>query len=246
MTEIKRKRDDTTMANTIKMGVLRVLTLDDPEEVSRHGRAIEHHFPHVSTWSVCIPDHPDGIPTTEAEAEALPYIKELGREMVAEVDVLAVSCTLDPGVAELDTELNVPVVGAGASVAAAAMTRGEKVGTLGLEGGTPPNLRDLLDDQLIANEVVPEAKTTNFLITDGGRSAIRAAVDRLAKANCDVVVPSCTGITTAGVIPEIQVSLDIPVVDPVLAMGAMGTVALPSPQVAPEMTQQRTDTNAEP
>jgi len=210
----------------IEMGVLRVLTLEDPEEVSLHGRVIERHFPHVSTKSRCIPDHPDGIPTVEAEAEALPYVEELGREMASDVDVLTVSCALDPGVSTLNDELDVPVAGAGASVAAAALARGEKVGTLGLESGTPPNVRDLLGSRLQAGEVVEGAETTNFLTTDAGRDAIRSAVERLADAGCDVVAPSCTGLTTSCVLVELRETLEIPVVDPVLAMAAMGTTAL--------------------
>lgn len=214
-----------TKTDQIRMGVLRVLTLDDPEQVALHGRAIEQHFPHISTHSRCIPDHPDGIPSAEAEADALPYIEALGREMATEVDVLTISCALDPGVAELDAAVDVPVVGAGASVAAA-LTRGENVGTLGLESGTAPNVRELLGDRLQASEVVAGAETTNFLTTDEGRGEIRAAVGRLADAGCDVVAPSCTGITTSGVLANLRDSFEIPVVDPVLAMAAMGNTAL--------------------
>lgn len=210
----------------IEMGVLRVLTLEDPEEVSLHGSVIERHFPHVSTRSRCIPDHPDGIPTVEAEAEALPYVEQLGHEMADEVDVLTVSCALDPGVSTLEDELDIPVVGAGASVAAAALARGEKVGTLGLESGTPPNICDLLGDRLQAGEVVEGAETTNFLTTEAGRDEIRSAVERLADAGCDVVAPSCTGLTTSGVLADLRETLEIPVVDPVLAMAAMGNTAL--------------------
>jgi len=47
-----------TKMNQIEMGVLRVLTLEDPQEVSLHGRVIEEHFPNMSTTSRCIPDHP--------------------------------------------------------------------------------------------------------------------------------------------------------------------------------------------
>nr|WP_282594639.1 aspartate/glutamate racemase family protein [Halomarina salina] len=208
------------------MGVLRVLTLADPDAVALHGRLVERHFPEVTTHSRCIPDHPEGIPTVEAEAAALPLVDSLDREMAADVDVLAVSCALDPGVAELDDALDVPVVGAGASVAAAALARGEHVGTLGLEAGTPPNVERLLGDRLRASEVVEGAETTTALTTEQGRAAIRRAVARLADAGCDVVAPSCTGITTADVLGDLRESLAIPVLDPVLAMAAMGRLAL--------------------
>lgn len=212
--------------NPIEMGVLRVLTLEDPEKVSLHGHVIERHFPNISTKSQCIPEHPDGIPTVESEEEALPYIEQLGHEMASDVDVLAISCALDPGVSNLDDELDVPVIGAGASVAAAALTRGTKVGTLGLESGTPPNVRNFLGDKLQASETVQGAKTTNFLTTEEGRQEIQSTVKRLADAGCDVVAPSCTGLTTSGVLADLRETLEIPVIDPVLAMAAMGYNAL--------------------
>lgn len=216
------------MMNTkqIEMGVLRVLTLEDPSDVSLHGSVIEANYPNVSTHSECISDHPDGIPTVQAEEKALPYIEALGQQMASGIDVLTISCALDPGVRELNELLDIPVIGAGASVAAAALTRGEKVGTVGLESGTPPNIRSFLGDRLQASETVTGADTTNFLMTDEGRGAIQNAVSRLAAAGCDVVAPSCTGITTSGVLNDHRESLEIPVVDPVLAMAAMGTVAV--------------------
>jgi Asp/Glu/hydantoin racemase len=146
--------------------------------------------------------------------------------MAEDVDVLCVSCALDPGVESLDDELDVPVIGAGASVVGAALSRGRNVGTLGLESGTPPNVRDLLGEHHRTSDVVEGAETTNFLTTAAGRDEIRAAVDRLADAGCDVVAPCCTGITTSGVLADVGDGLSIPVVDPVLAMAAMGVTAL--------------------
>jgi Asp/Glu/hydantoin racemase len=224
-----------TKQNQIEMGVLRVLTLEDPEDVSLHGRVIEQQFPHISTTSRCIPDHPEGIPSVEAEEEALPYIKRLGREMATDIDVLTISCALDPAVSTLDNEVDVPVVGAGASVAAIALARGETVGTLGLESGTPPIVRNLLGDRLGATETVEGAETTNYLTTKEGQTEIRTAIKRLADAGCDVVAPSCTGLTTSGVLGDIGSSFEIPVVDPVLAMAAVGTTTVLPITTAPEV-----------
>lgn len=224
----------------VTMGVLRVLTLDDPTQVSLHGQLIERHFPQVETVSRCIPDHPDGIPSAEAEAEALPYIEDLGREMAAEVDVLGVSCALDPGVETLDEEVDIPVVGAGSSVAGAALARGTRVGTLGIEGGTPPNMRSLLGDHHQASETVEGAETTNFLTTEEGRSEIRASVEELARRDCEVVAPACTGLTTSGALPELRSELPVTVVDPVLAMAANALTAL-FPVERSRETGKRTD-----
>lgn len=214
------------VTDQIEMGVLRVLTLEDNAEVSLHGRSIEEQYPHISTHSRCIPNHPEGIPSAEAEVEALPYIEQLGREMASDVDVLGISCALDPAVEELNDIVDIPVIGAGASVAAAALSRGEQVGTLGLEGGTPPAIQEILGDRLHASVVVEGAETTNFLTTAEGRAEIRAAVEQLTDEGCDVVAPSCTGITTSGVLADLQQTLDIPVIDPVLAMAAMANLAL--------------------
>jgi Asp/Glu/hydantoin racemase len=169
---------------------------------------------------------PDGIPSVEAEEEALPYVRRLGRDMAADVDVLAISCALDPAVKELDAELDVPVVGAGASVAAVALARGGTVGTLGLESGTPPVVRELLGDRLGTSERVGGAETTNFLVSEDGRAEIQAAVNRLSNAGCDVVAPTCTGLTTSGVLADVRSSVEIPVIDPVIAMAAIGTTTV--------------------
>jgi len=210
----------------ITMGILRVLTLDDTVQVSEHGRLIEQHFPQIETVSRCIPNHPDGIPSAEAEAEALPYIENLGREMAEAVDVLGVSCALDPGVETLGEKVDIPVIGAGSSVAGAALARGTRVGTLGIEGGTPPNMRSLLGDHYRASETVEGAETTNFLTTEEGRSEIRTAVEALARHDCEIVAPACTGLTTSGVLPELRSELPVTVVDPVLAMAANALIAL--------------------
>jgi Asp/Glu/hydantoin racemase len=212
--------------DVVDVGVLRVLTLSDHAEVSVHGRVIERHFPHVSTHSRCIPDHPDGIPSAAAEADALPSVLELGTEMSTRVDVLAISCALDPGVSILNDRVDIPVIGAGASVAGAALARGTNVGTLGLEGGTPSVITDILGDNLQATETVEGAQTTNYLPTADGRAAIEAAIDRLVAAGCDVIAPSCTGLTTAGVLPDVQKRTAVSVVDPVVAMGAMAAAAV--------------------
>ena len=213
--------EPTDDSKDVTMGVLRVLTLEDPEAVATHGHVIEAHFPWIETDSRCIPDHPDGIPSAAEEAEAIPYVMDLAREMAEDVDALLISCALDPGVPELREELDIPVLGAGRSVAAAALTRGDRVGTIGLEGGTAPVLERILGDHHHASTVVRGANTTNFLTTAAGRDAIANAIDRLEAAGCDVVAPSCTGITTSGVLPDVASDTPLSVVDPVLSMAAM-------------------------
>lgn len=210
------------MTDSIHFGVLRVLTLEDPAAVATHGRMIEDAYPNVSTHSDCIPNHPDGLPDVEAEIAALSLIEDLGSTMADEgIDALLVSCTLDPAVATLDSALSIPVIGPGRSVAAAALSRGNRVGTLSLEAGTPPIVTETLGEHHHAEVSVNGAETTNFLTTEEGQDAIAESINKLIDANCDAVAPSCTGLTTSGVLPKIQSRTSIPVVDPVLSMGAM-------------------------
>jgi len=210
------------MSDDLHFGVLRVLTCDDPEEVTAHGRVLESTFSDVTTTSECIPDHPNGLPDVEAEKDALPQIETLGHTLAdKDIDALLISCALDPAVEKLDASLSIPVIGAGRSVAAAALARGEQVGTLTLESGTPPAVETLLADRHQAEAAVSGAEQTNYLTTERGRAAIVEAVDQLEEDDCDVIAASCTGLTTSRVLPEVKSCTNIPVVDPVCSMGAI-------------------------
>ena len=48
------------MDKKFTVGVIRVLTSDDPEFVGMHGRFIEEHYPGIRCVSKCIPDQPEG------------------------------------------------------------------------------------------------------------------------------------------------------------------------------------------
>lgn len=208
---------------TLELGVLRVLTQDE-EATAMHGRWIEQHYPKVSTTSACIPDHPDGIPDEESEAEAIPYIVDLAEDLSDDVDAIAISCALDPAVDQLRGDLSIPVLGAGECVTRSALSLGSTVGTLTLESGVGSNVERLLGERHHATESVPGAETTNYLTTEEGNRAITGAAERLVDAGCDVIAPVCTGMTTAGVLPSVDDSLSVPVVDPVLAMGATASL----------------------
>jgi len=210
------------MSDSIHFGVLRVLTRDDSAEVAVHGQVLESQFSDVTTTSACIPDHPYGLPDVEVEKDALPLVESLGHTLAGnDIDALLISCALDPAVEKLDASLQIPVFGAGRSVAAAALARGERVGTLTLESGTPPAVKSLLGDRHQAAVSVSGAEETNYLTTERGREAIIKAIRQLEADNCDIIAPSCTGLTTSGVLPAAQSQTTIPVLDPVCSMGAM-------------------------
>ena len=44
-----------------RVGLIRVLTTDDPQLKQMHGALIEQYFPMLQVESRCIPDQPEGI-----------------------------------------------------------------------------------------------------------------------------------------------------------------------------------------
>ena len=82
---------------TFKIGIIRVITLKEEEEINRHGRIIEKAFPNIRTISKCIENQPRGIFDEKSEEEAIPKIVDLAKELLNEnVDGIIVSCAADP------------------------------------------------------------------------------------------------------------------------------------------------------
>ena len=119
------------MKSRYKAGLIRVITLPDAEAAGIHGRLIMEMFPNMTVETKCIPDQPDGLHSVESKNTAIPKIIEVAQSF-KDIDVLIVSCADDPAVPELKNIVNVPVIGAGSSVAAIARRFGTKVGILGI------------------------------------------------------------------------------------------------------------------
>ena len=64
-----------------RIGLIRVVTLQDEKEVGRHGRLLQDNFPDLEVVSRCIPGQPKGIYDDESENLAVPKIVELGVKM---------------------------------------------------------------------------------------------------------------------------------------------------------------------
>ena len=77
------------MDRKFRVGVIRVLTSDDPEFVSMHGRFIEEHYPGIECVSKCIPDQWEGIHSHELERIAVPKIVETAKTF-EDVDMIIV------------------------------------------------------------------------------------------------------------------------------------------------------------
>lgn len=207
------------MAATV--GLIRVLTTDDPEFLSLHGRIIEQEYG-LATVNRCIPDQPKGIYDEETERIALPKIIELGRELAADgVDALVVSCAADPAVSELRAELRIPVIGAGSAASAVALSLADRVGILNLTEGAPGPVRALLGDRF-AGEASPKGvKNSPELLTSWGQDAAIEAAGSLVSAGAGALVLACTGYATIGMAETLRTRMGVLAVDPVRAAGLM-------------------------
>ena len=60
-----------------KVGLIRVLTCEDPEVLYSHQRQIMEKFPELEVETRCIPDQPEGIHSPELGRIAVPKIVNL-------------------------------------------------------------------------------------------------------------------------------------------------------------------------
>ena len=209
--------------NTYKIGVIRVLTTEDPELLNLHGRLLEQYYPMFQTVSRCIPDQWEGIHDDATMAAGVPKVVAMARQMYEEgFDAIIVSCAGDPGVAQARAEVPIPVIGGGESTATLARFYGGKVGTLGITADIPEAYPRILGDALIPEAGIGEGvRSTLDLLTPAGREATMAAARHQQELGAQVLALSCTGMATIGIAPFIRDELGIPVLDPVLCEGAV-------------------------
>ncbi len=208
------------------VGVLRVLTTNDPQLLQAHGRIIERRFGLV-TRTRCIADQPHGIYDEETERQAVPKLVQLAREMAVEgADALVVSCAADPAVSEIRAELKIPIIGAGSAVSAVALSLAERVGVLNLTEGAPGPVRRLLGQSFIGETNPEGVRNTIDLMTDWGQEAAVEAARRLVEAGAGALVLACTGYATIGMANLLRRRMGVIAVDPVEASGLMAWYAL--------------------
>jgi allantoin racemase len=208
------------------VGVVRVITSDDPSFVGTHGRWIEQRYG-LPTVSRCIPDQPHGVHDDETYAAAVPKIVAVAKELAAEgAGCVLISCAADPGLAESRAAVGVPVVGAATAGAAVALGLGGKVGVVGLNEQAPKAIRDVLGDRLVASVRPEGVRRTTDLLVAGAAVRAMAAVRSLVSAGAEVVLFACTGFTTIGLGGRVRAELGVPVVDAVLAAGLVASYAV--------------------
>ena len=205
----------------VKIGLIRVISFEDEKLIELHGRLIEKYFPSLQLISRCINNQPKGIYNEETKKIAIPKIVELGSQIEEEekVKAIIVSCADDPGVKELRMLLKIPVIGAGSSVAALALSYSTKVGTLGITEQTPEIMQEILGDHLLAEARPVGVKTTLDLMTDKGMENAFKSVKYLKEKGAEVIALACTGYSTIGIANDLEKEVGIPVLDAVIAAG---------------------------
>lgn len=202
------------------VGLIRVVSFDDPDLLNLHGKIIETHYPGLSVESKAIQNQPFGIHDDETERIAVPKIIELAQSWSG-IDALIISCAGDPAVKELNQLLDIPVIGAGEATATLASRYGKIRGVLGITEEIPVAFRQILGDSIVGTCATPGIESTLDLMETDGRSKVMKKAQQLKELGADVIALACTGMATIGIAKEIQKSTQLPIIDPVLAEGAI-------------------------
>lgn len=214
------------------IGIIRALTTTDRRLLNSHGKLLRETFGFEVT-SRCIPDQPSGVYNEESLQLAIPKVAELALELAGGVDALIISCAADPGLAEVRSLVDIPVVGAGSAAAAAALTFGGRVGVLGLKHSVPGPIADVLGDRMLLIDGPESVETPEGFLMPAGIFDALAAAHMLVDAGADVIVEASTGLTSIGMAGVLRRRLGIPVIDPVMAAGAMLLSAVGARELQP-------------
>ncbi|MFQ5819476.1 MAG: aspartate/glutamate racemase family protein [Candidatus Heimdallarchaeota archaeon] len=206
----------------VRIGIVRVITTTNKEFLESHGKLIKEYFNDntLVVQSDCIIGFPEGLHTEEDEIKSIPNIVQTGKSLKEQfnVDTLIVSCAADPGVKELQKEVQIPVIGAGSAVASLALLIGKPVGVLGISDNPPRIISSMLQNQLVAY-TKPEEVETTLDINKAINTYIDLAKDLVAKKDVETILLACTGFSTARIAPTIEEAVNKIVIDPVIASG---------------------------
>lgn len=191
------------------IGLIRVITTNNRELLNFHGNILHDNFP-FKVESSCIPNQYTGVYSEETYLKAVPKVIDLAVELEKKgKDGIIISCAEDPGVEEAKRILQIPVVGAGATVASIALGYSTKVGVLNLMKSTPEGMKRILGKHLIAEKTV-NAKNTLELTTFKGVENIIQFSLKLKQLGAEVIALACTGMSTVNTASRIKEKIDIP------------------------------------
>lgn len=206
------------MNKKFKIGLIRVLTTEDENVLSAHGKQIMNYFPELDVETKCIPDQYEGIHSPELLDEAVPKIVETAKTF-KDVDMIIVSCADDPGVKEIREALpGIPVTGGGETTVALSLKYGQTIGVLGITDYAPQAYLRMVPNQIIIGRPEGVHSTLDLMTPEGRKSVIEMGFKLKAKG-AEVIALACTGLATIGIASELEKETGLPVIDPVLAEG---------------------------
>ncbi|WP_238650137.1 aspartate/glutamate racemase family protein [Paenibacillus piscarius] len=207
------------------LGIIRVITLQESAAIQLHGDLIEQRYG-LPVMSRCIPDQPRGVFNEETEAESIPKIITLARELEQQgCTAIGISCAADPALSESREAVGIPVLGAGSCAAHMAMAYSSRVGVLTILEEVPPLIRSILGEAYIGMDRPDGVTTTLDLGTPAGRAGALAGAARLVERGAEVLVLACTGFATIGLAAELEERLGIRAFDPILCLGAAASAS---------------------
>ncbi|MHA6530769.1 aspartate/glutamate racemase family protein [Paenibacillus sp. BAC0078] len=211
------------------LGIIRVITLEEEASIHLHGKLIERRFG-LPVMSRCIQDQPQGVFNDTTEAESVPKIIALARELEnSGCTAIGISCAADPALLEARAAVRVPVLGAGSCAAHLAMAYSDRVGVLTILTEVPPFIRSILGAAYVGMDRPDGVTTTLDLNTPEGRAGALAAAARLVERGAEAIVLACTGFATIGLAAELEEKLGVRALDPILSLGAAVAAAASSP-----------------
>ncbi len=200
------------------LGIIRVLTHDDPHFVEEHGRLIQQEYG-ITSVSRCIADQPRGIFDLTSEALAVPKIVALGKTLEAQgCRALFLSCAADPGLTSLREAVSLPVISAGSACASIAAMLKRPVAVMGIGETAPTPFRVLLGENVRYARPQGVTNTTDLLAPHGRDSAL-ACAEGLYQEGVEVIAFSCTGFSTIALADTIRTRLGNIAIDAVSAAG---------------------------
>ncbi|MFQ6126967.1 MAG: aspartate/glutamate racemase family protein [Candidatus Heimdallarchaeota archaeon] len=206
----------------IRIGIVRVITTSNKELLESHGKLIKEYFTGIKleVRSDCILGFPEGLHTEEDEIKSIPNIVQTGKSLIEQfkIDTLIISCVADPGVKELQKELQIPVIGAGSAAASLALLIGKPIGVLGITDEPPRIISSMLQNQLVAY-AKPEGVKTTLDINKAIDTYIDIAKELVARKGAETILLACTGFSTARLAPILERTLNAIVIDPIVASG---------------------------
>ncbi|MEK5238595.1 aspartate/glutamate racemase family protein [Paenibacillus sp. FSL L8-0470] len=211
------------------LGIIRVITLQEEGSIHLHGELIERRYG-LPVISRCIQDQPQGVYDALTEAESVPKIIELARELEASgCTAIGISCAADPALLEARAAVRIPVLGAGSCAAHMALAFSSRVGVLTILTEVPLFIRSILGDAYLGMDRPDGVTTTLDLNTPAGRAGALAGAARLVERGAEAIVLACTGFATIGLAAELEEKLGIRALDPILSLGAAAASAASLP-----------------